>query len=170
MESADPFWEFSLQLYQQPGVAEHCLALQDEYGADVNILLFCCWLGSIGAGPLSMEQLQLLLEQVKPWQKQAIVPLRMLRRQLKKGVSAVAKDRSEAIRQAIQRVEIDAERVEQSILSESCHWQANAERSLSDRTTISRRNLQNYFRVLQIPDDAQIQERLQALISAASAL
>ena len=41
------FWDFSLEIYAKPGVAQACLALQDECGADVNLLLFCCW-----AGPL----------------------------------------------------------------------------------------------------------------------
>jgi uncharacterized protein (TIGR02444 family) len=36
----DPFWRFSLDLYGRPGVAPACLALQDEAGADVNLVLY----------------------------------------------------------------------------------------------------------------------------------
>ena len=43
-----PFWNFSLELYAGDGVAEACLDLQERRGCDVNILLFCCWLGASG--------------------------------------------------------------------------------------------------------------------------
>ena len=37
------FWQHSLQHYAQPGVAEACLALQDNYQVNVNLLLFYHW-------------------------------------------------------------------------------------------------------------------------------
>ncbi len=40
------FWEYSLLLYAQPGVAEYCVDMQDRYGVLVNLMLFCCWVGS----------------------------------------------------------------------------------------------------------------------------
>lgn len=39
------FWRFSLAVYAAPGVADECLALQERCGIDVNILLFCAWVG-----------------------------------------------------------------------------------------------------------------------------
>ena len=38
------FWKFSLAVYAAPGVPEECLAVQERYGVDVNVLLFCAWL------------------------------------------------------------------------------------------------------------------------------
>src|SRR5262249_61394116 len=38
-----PFWRFSLQFYRQPKVADACIALQEEAGGDVNLLLFLLW-------------------------------------------------------------------------------------------------------------------------------
>ncbi len=44
MGAADTgFWDFSLTLYGRPGVAPACLALQDRFGADVNLLLLGFW-------------------------------------------------------------------------------------------------------------------------------
>lgn len=40
------FWEYSSSLYAEPGVAEYCIDMQDRYGALVNLMLFCCWVGS----------------------------------------------------------------------------------------------------------------------------
>ena len=38
-----PFWRFSLRFYRQPRVADACIALQEEAGVDVNLLLFLLW-------------------------------------------------------------------------------------------------------------------------------
>lgn len=42
----ESFWDYAHHLYRQPGVEEICLALQDEAGADVNMVLFACWYGT----------------------------------------------------------------------------------------------------------------------------
>ncbi|MBR9790293.1 MAG: TIGR02444 family protein [Gammaproteobacteria bacterium] len=41
--SPELFWQHSLQHYAQPGVADACLALQDNYQVNVNLLLFYHW-------------------------------------------------------------------------------------------------------------------------------
>jgi uncharacterized protein (TIGR02444 family) len=43
-----PFWRFSLNFYRQAGVAEACIALQDDFGVDVNLMLFLLWLAANG--------------------------------------------------------------------------------------------------------------------------
>ncbi|HEX6103216.1 MAG TPA: TIGR02444 family protein, partial [Alphaproteobacteria bacterium] len=54
-----PFWSFSVALYGRPGVAPACLALQDRFGCDVNLLLFAIWAGRCGVmlGPKEFERL-----------------------------------------------------------------------------------------------------------------
>jgi hypothetical protein len=56
----NPLWVFSLQRYQQPGVAQACLEAQDRCGADVNLLLYAAWLASHGQAlsPAQWPQLQ----------------------------------------------------------------------------------------------------------------
>lgn len=41
---AEKFWQFSLTLYGVPAVKHTCLVLQDDFGADVNLILLMCWL------------------------------------------------------------------------------------------------------------------------------
>ena len=43
-----PFWRFSLRVYRAAGVQQACLALQEDCGADVNLLLLCGWQGLDG--------------------------------------------------------------------------------------------------------------------------
>jgi uncharacterized protein (TIGR02444 family) len=78
-----PFWNFSLEIYAAEGVAEACLDLQERRGCDVNILLFCCWLGASGRPTLTADRLRALLKVSGPWQDEVVRPLRAVRRLLK---------------------------------------------------------------------------------------
>jgi len=71
-----PFWNFSLEIYAGEGVAEACLDLQARRGCDVNILLFCCWLGASGRPTLTAERLGAILKVSDVWQAE-IVRLRL---------------------------------------------------------------------------------------------
>ena len=46
--TSDPLWTFACAFYGRPGVAAACLALQDEGGADVPLLLYLIWCGRTG--------------------------------------------------------------------------------------------------------------------------
>lgn len=79
---ADPFWDFSLEVYGRPGVAESLLALQNRRGLDVNLLLFCLWCGRSGR-TISVDEMTLLEARIKLWREEVVAVLRRLRRHLK---------------------------------------------------------------------------------------
>jgi uncharacterized protein (TIGR02444 family) len=53
LPDAEQLWQFSEQHYTRPGVAQACLQLQDEHGANVNLLLLLLMLEEreLGADP-----------------------------------------------------------------------------------------------------------------------
>jgi uncharacterized protein (TIGR02444 family) len=102
-------WDFSLEFYARPGVAAACLLCQDEAGADVNLILFLLWQGTIGIGRTPAE-IATLDEAVRNWREQVVKPLRSVRRYLK-GMEA------DALRDAVKAAELDAERLQQQQLS-----------------------------------------------------
>ena len=61
---SDAFWSFSLQVYSQPQVSEHCLYLQNSHGCNVNLLLFYCWLHSLKRS-LSVQALTTIANEIK---------------------------------------------------------------------------------------------------------
>lgn len=111
---SNPFWVFSLAVYDRPGVADACLALQDRLGLDVNLLLFCLWAGHCGHR-LSAEELAALDAASAPWRDSVIRPLRGVRRWLKQPAQEGDADAS-ALRREIQRLELAAERRAQDLL------------------------------------------------------
>ena len=64
----NPFWDFSLKFYGQQNIASSCLALQESVGADVNILLYCCWVASEGAAVIEPTEFAEIIETIEPWQ------------------------------------------------------------------------------------------------------
>lgn len=70
-----PFWRFSLQFYRQPGVADACIALQEESGVDVNLLMFLLWQASQRC-KFSPGEIDWLESKISGWRESAVVPLR----------------------------------------------------------------------------------------------
>ena len=106
------FWDYSVATYRRPGVAEACLDLQDRGGADVNLLLFCCWLAQRGEG-LTDELLNDAVSLSQPWREAVVAPLRRVRRWMK---SSEADLDQAALREAIKACELEAERYQQDRL------------------------------------------------------
>ncbi len=109
------FWNFSLGLYGRPGVAQACIALQDGFGLDVNLLLFCCWHGQANRR-LSEEDVRRAMAAAEAWQREVVRPLRAVRRRLKAGVAPIAPAESEALRRKVNDLELEGERIAQAAL------------------------------------------------------
>lgn len=113
------FWDFSLALYARPGVAPACLRLQARRGADVNLLLYCLWLGAEKARRLSRAEIDALRAQVRTIHDDVVRPLRQARTALKEMREATPFDTIVGtLRAAVKRHELDAEHLEQLLLAE----------------------------------------------------
>ena len=115
--SESPFWRFSLRFYARPHIAEACLLLQDNAGADVNILLFVLYLAD-HRKELSASDIARLDSAVAQWRDAVVRPLRTLRRGLKPGIEFIPGPVSETFRSQIKRLELESEQIEQHRLEE----------------------------------------------------
>jgi uncharacterized protein (TIGR02444 family) len=114
-QAGSPFWRFSLRFYRQPGVADACIALQDDCGVDVNVLLFFLWLAT-AKRRIAAAEVEAVCTKACPWRDDVVVPLRTLRRRLKDEVPLVERHTAELFRTRIKGVELEAERLEQEAL------------------------------------------------------
>jgi uncharacterized protein (TIGR02444 family) len=110
-----PFWRFSLRFYRQPQVADACIALQEQAGVDVNLLLFLLW-HARRKRAFSTAEVEALEGRVGPWRNMTVVPLRALRRALKAPPALVEAGAAEAFRTRIKAVELEAERLQQEAM------------------------------------------------------
>jgi uncharacterized protein (TIGR02444 family) len=113
--AGSPFWRFSLGFYRQPGVAEACIKLQEESGADVNLLLFLLW-HAAQQRRLSGQEIERLEREIGAWRDRAVIPLRAIRRALKSPPGLVEAGAAEAFRTRIKAVELEAERLQQEAM------------------------------------------------------
>ncbi len=110
-----PFWRFSLEFYRLPKVADACIALQEEAGVDVNLLLFLLWQAR-QRRRLSTADVAALEAKIAPWRDATVIPLRSVRRALKSPPSLVEAMTAEAFRNRIKGVELEAERLQQEAM------------------------------------------------------
>ena len=110
-----PFWRFSLHFYRLPKVADACIALQEEAGVDVNLLLFLLW-HARQRRRLTTAEVVALDGKIAPWRDAAVIPLRNVRRALKSPPALVEASTAEAFRNRIKAVELEAERLQQEAM------------------------------------------------------
>jgi len=165
-----PFWRFSLGFYRRAGVADACIALQEEADVDVNLLLFLLW-HATSQRQLSAAEVSALEEKVAPWRNTAVIPLRTVRRALKSPdlineTALVRAATAELFRTRIKAVEIEAERLQQ----EAMHALARASplgREVGSTEAAARANVEAYAALLNAPLPQRAVETLLAALTAA---
>jgi uncharacterized protein (TIGR02444 family) len=158
-----PFWRFSLHFYRQASVADACIALQDECGVDVNLLLFLLWLAG-AKRQLSVADVKELDASVRAWRELTIVPIRNLRRALKGAASLVEANKQEAFRTRIKAIELEAERLQQEALYN--RNRSSPLGSTADPAAAARANIAAYERVLEVPFTKAAMDRLVTAFAA----
>jgi len=146
-----PFWDFSLEVYHREGVGAACLHLQARHGIDVNVMLFCLWLGHSGRGVMTDEELRALRAATDQWHEVVVRGLRRIRVTLKDEFPDTPEKLRESLRGSIQAAEINSEHLEQLLLAAAVDRPAAAEEaSLEDRAADSGRNFGRYLDSLEI--------------------
>jgi len=112
------FWDFSVRTYRTDGVPDACLSLQNDYGADVNMLLYCCWIGA-HIGQFDGELFARASAFSTQWADHVVVPLRSARTWMKHtgcDTEPVPTDACMQLREEIKSVEFAAEKIQQQVL------------------------------------------------------
>ncbi len=139
---ASALWRFSLDFYARPRVPAACLESQDRAGADVNVLLYLLFLAT-HLRKLERADVARIDALVRAWRDTAVVPLRTLRRQLKSGIPPIPITATDALRSAVKRIELDAERIEQEWLEHHAPV-TSLGRPAPSQTAAARANLAAY--------------------------
>ena len=102
-------WDWALKAYAAPGVREALLDLQDVNEQNVCLLLWAGWAGQTGR-PLDEDAFEEAADIARTWEDSVVLPLRTLRRSLKKPIPDLDPAAREAVRAEIKAVELKAER------------------------------------------------------------
>jgi uncharacterized protein (TIGR02444 family) len=116
--AADDLWRFVVSFYGRPAVAPACLALQERLGADVIVLLFGLAALVKRGVLLGPEDVRALADLVQAWQTEIVRALRRIRTRLKSGPGPAPSGPTNALRERIKTIEIEAERIEFAVLAD----------------------------------------------------
>ncbi|MDA5194860.1 TIGR02444 family protein [Govanella unica] len=112
----NPFWDYALRIYGRAAVRDLCLMLQDQQGADINLILFLLWRDDCGVAPPDPDDLDAMTATLLPVRLRAIEPLRGLRRIMKRPFPDDLPVLRENLRQRLLEAELAAEAVAQTLL------------------------------------------------------
>lgn len=157
-----PFWDYSCQLFQITAVADACLHLQNNFEADVNILLYCCWTGDNHV-KLDSHDMQELIRASEPWQTAIIKPLRDARNMMKNQIIAMPANLHAQTITNLSEMELNAEHMAQLDLEKTIDFET---RTASDDATIhtSARNVLLYVQTLAAAQTADVSSQITDLL------
>ncbi len=150
-----PFWDFSLKVYGSDGVPAACIALQERRAIDVNVVLFCAWIGESGRGVLAEADWQASLAATAAWNRDIVCALRVVRDRLKGGIAPIPTGRSDSLRKMILEVEVKSEHVEQIALAAAVTRPADPALAAERRGDDAAANVGAYFRRHGFTPDAE---------------
>mgnify|MGYP001593669094 CR=1 FL=1 len=130
-----PLWHFSLKFYSRPRVPPACLTLQDIAGVDVCVLLFSLYCTHTKRF-ISQQKLCQCDERLRDWRSTVILPLRRIRRDMKTKLATTVLESMKNVRQQIQSLEINAERISLAILYEEFQSLSQDNAKNSDTATL----------------------------------
>ena len=110
-------WAFALALYARPGVADACLALQNEADVDVMLLLVTTFAAVKHGTLLTPDEIAAMDEACRPWREQIVRKLRAIRTELKTGPQPAPDATTEPFRSKVKAVELEAEKLENGLLA-----------------------------------------------------
>lgn len=163
-EGFGEFWRYSLELYAREGMSRALIALQDRRGADVNLLLYCCWMALSGRGRPSVSDLRRADAAIAGWRDDVTLPLREVRRRIKGSPERWALPGASEVRRRVLETEIASERVTQGILESLGSSPGRSEGEAGD----ARASLLTYFEVIGAELDEIDRAELEAILAIAS--
>lgn len=165
----ESFWDYSCRLYARPLVSSTCLALQNEHGLDVNLLLFATWHAHT-RGPLDAATLDAARGYSVAYSGAVVRSLRKARTWLKKqaqGMDDISMQEREGmldLRDQIAALELHAEHFQQDRLEALCKAPSQA----LDEATQRQAAIANLYAVIstETARDHALQSKLDTLINA----
>lgn len=168
MPKTQGFWDFSVRAYYGEGVQEAFLALQNERGVDINMLLFCIWLGRTH-GEFTDGLFHAACDFSARWAQHVVVPLREVRTWMK-GAGChdgkVPVHDCMDLREKVKGVEFAAEKMQEEVLESLCADHPRVQQSAAQQLAAASSNVQRYFARLDIEAEGRALQQLNVIMAA----
>jgi uncharacterized protein (TIGR02444 family) len=165
------FWTFSLAVYGNAAVQRECLDLQDRHGINVNLLLFCVFVGAVHGAVLSRADVKQAESIVHRWDREIVSALRAARRALKSFSDDASSADLNSLYNNVKAQELEAEKHEQRMLERWCAERVSA-RSKALPCVAVEKNITALFETLveEVPRSAVPNDLISAALQYAAKL
>lgn len=140
-------WNYSTQIWTLPEVELICLEMQNDYDININILLYCSWVGDKKL-LLNDDDMQTLLDTVQPWQI-IIKPLRDSRKMMQQQLIAMPANMVDQTVANISEMELNAEHMTQLAMEKALKLESISPASDQDNIECSLNNIKTYLNALE---------------------
>ena len=159
-------WSFSEQTYALPEVENICLKLQNDYDADINIILYCIWAAQQSV-VLNEDDARLLIKTTEPWQQNILKPLRDARKMMKQHIIAMPSNMLDQTVSNIGEMELHAEHMSQLALEKIINFKNNANKTETSTIKCAITNLSIYCQQLEsVSKISELTEEFSNLLNA----
>lgn len=169
MATNEAFWDFSVRTYRTRGVPDACLSLQNDYGADVNMVLYCCWIGD-AVGAFDGELFNRASEYSARWAENVVIPIREARTWMKHtgcNSPSVPTESCMELREEIKSIEFAAEKMQQEVLESIVIVERTRDERPEQIVADVAANLMLYLEYLDIQLANDVRKKLSVIVRAA---
>lgn len=146
-----------------------CLSLQNEHGVDVNMLLYCCWVGAV-TGKFDDGLFDRAHEFSMRWAGHVVIPLREARTWMKHTgchEEPMPTDSCMELREDVKTVEFAAEKMQQEVLESLASIDADRDEEPARVVENVSANLMRYLECRDLQAGADVQAKLVVIVRAA---
>jgi uncharacterized protein (TIGR02444 family) len=159
-KTQEQLWDYCITFYGKGDVKKHCLLLQKNIGADVNMILLLCWLFHKGYGQITATVMAALYKVSNSWQREILKPMRQVRKQ----IGHIEGREAGLVYKFFLASELKAEKAEQAVLIQNLDGQMLSKETETPQRHL-KQNLDHYFSYLKVEFDEKDLNSIKYIIS-----
>ena len=167
LKSAISLWDYAVEIYSRPGMSDLCLMFQDDYGADVSIILFISWCSAQGIR-IDDQLLTRVEQSIGVWNRDMVVPLREMRRELTLNSGGMTRKTVSAFREKLKALELEAEHLELDTLAGLISYKSISSGDVADEKHLIETGLFQYMETIGFEIDVRARQKIAEFIECAT--
>ena len=140
---------------------------QDDYGADVSIILFISWCSSQGIR-IDAQLLTRVEQSIGVWNRDMVVPLREMRRELTLNSGGMTRKTVSDFREKLKALELEAEHLELDTLAGLISYKSISSGDVADKKHLIETGLFQYMETIGFEIDVRARQKIAEFIECAT--
>ncbi len=167
LKSVVSLWDYAVEIYSRPGMSDLCLIFQDDYGANVSIILFISWCSAQGIR-IDDQLLTRVEQSVGVWNRDVVTPLRGIRRELKLDSNGITQKTVPDFREKLKALELEAEYLELNALADLVSYKSISSVPVGDEKQLIETGILQYMEKIGFELDVRARQKIAEFVVCAT--